>query len=190
MPYTRGTDLSHRQREQVKSTFVHRSTYEHPRPQYGGEPRMSDAEWINSHAFMIKKDGNLGRGSAQPEWRAKNPATVDAHTVLKAGKSILARVSRVGNNLVIKPVAKAARVARRAVKRATKRVANPDAKRGQYTVEVGSQHWFVMKGGLQAALKKGVREAGAGGHFHITDGVSAVTRHFKVNDRNKVQEIR
>lgn len=71
----RGRDLTARQVEQVKAAYVHRNTFEHPFPAFGNT-KVSDAEWINAHAFEFVKDGSRlseRRNYALPvEWIAKS----------------------------------------------------------------------------------------------------------------------
>lgn len=135
MALVRGTDLTPEQKAQVKRAFMYRLTYENQREhpalvkRAGGVVNQSDSQWIDDHAFNILKSGKLGRGSAQPHYMAKENPHVDARTVLKSGRSMLARVKRVGNKLVIQPVA---RVAKRAVKR-VRRMANPTWQRVAYS---------------------------------------------------------
>lgn len=79
--------------------------------------------------------------AAQTRKFVRNPSTADARKVLKAGQSMLARVKRVGNKLVIQPVARAAR---RAVKR-VRRAANPSTRYNFYVqrADGGTLHQVI-----------------------------------------------
>ena len=57
MTLIKGESLTHRQRMQVLSAFVHRNTIEHPFQLAGGTP-VTDTEWINTHAFYFVADGS------------------------------------------------------------------------------------------------------------------------------------
>lgn len=113
---------------------------------------MSDRDWIDSHSFNFTKAGHIGRGGA----RSANPSTVDARTVLKSGRSMLARVKRVGNKLVIQPVATAAK---RAVKR-VRRMANPNGGWVLQERSGGTNRWIPLGGNTPYPTKaEAVRRA-------------------------------
>lgn len=56
----KGENLTAAQIKQVKSAFVYRYTVEN-KPAYpmANAATQTDAEWINDHAFYIRKDGTL-----------------------------------------------------------------------------------------------------------------------------------
>ena len=92
----RGDKLSHTQRKQVLSAFVHRWTHENAKQSYGGKcpgcaqhtgseavngipwhdyhaPLVSDEEWIKAHAFHFTKDGSrlmANKNFAEPAYLA------------------------------------------------------------------------------------------------------------------------
>lgn len=77
----KGENLTSAQRAEVKSAFIHRFTGEH-RPKWVDMRRddgihidylpthATDNEWINAHAFYIRKDGHIATrpATAMPAW--------------------------------------------------------------------------------------------------------------------------
>ena len=77
MKLTKGNELSAQARREVLAAFVHRLTSENGYPARNPcgatIPAISDAQWLDEHAFYVRADGNLSKEHkyAEPVYMAK-----------------------------------------------------------------------------------------------------------------------